>query len=675
MACNLSDEAFFRFRREDEAHFFCYVGTAPLDELFDPGGEFLEQLLALVPPDLDLRERLETFLDQAIDGGPAARPVRPLERPGRPFRPDDLNPGHPKLATLDPADELTADRIADIAEALAGAATGHAGRPGGNRAAASGDPSHAGDLVPAREARARLIERLATMPRRQLGLAGWWLEEVRMRLHEARNPDWASALRWVEDMVAVVDRLLAQRIASPGELAMLAVTLLPSQVDLARQALGLSAPAVSRSGAARTAETAGTAETAETAADPVKELTDALETDLRRRWDWYVKNKGKKEHDAQDSDGNKTNLLPWAQIERNGRMALTLLHAVNGSFVPDLALLSQRVRIVDAFTRLDEELEQMKDDWPRRRDAAIALLRTYHQLTGRTESVMRARHGAPQYKTSDKPGELPEPANPAAELLDDAIKRLLSSPDGDGIDHDLMDDVLHVWRGWPASALSAEGIILIQAFKNPGGDQAVALQLQRQFLYFLHEGAHALAHSRYYAWAASLQQGSGAYAVAIEGSATGYTEAAASGLGDPRAAELRALVEGIYGADSVNRLADAALPRPDSIRYQVLAEYRRLRAAVGGSTFDNAYFLGLVEPLTKVIAAVALGSPKRPLGAEQLATTVAVLNQASAQERAALPVAAYVDSAVPDEVIDAALRQPGASHLHVYSGLITGSGG
>jgi hypothetical protein len=106
-----------------------------------------------------------------------------------------------------------------------------------------------------------------------------------------------------------------------------------------------------------------------------------------------------------------------------------------------------------------------------------------------------------------------------------------------------------------------------------------------------------------------------------------------------------------------------------------LAEYRRLRAAVGGSTFDNAYFLGLVEPLTKVIAAVALGSPKRPLGAEQLAATVAVLNQASAQERAALPVAAYVDSAVPDEVIDAALRQPGASHLHVYSGLITGSGG
>jgi hypothetical protein len=155
--------------------------------------------------------------------------------------------------------------------------------------------------------------------------------------------------------------------------------------------------------------------------------------------------------------------------------------------------------------------------------------------------------------------------------------------------------------------------------------------------------------------------------VAVEGAATGHTEAALSALGDPRAAELRAVVEGIFGADILTRLPDQALPRPDSIRYEALAEYRRLRAAVGGLNFDYAYYWGHVELLTGAIAAVALGSPRRPLGAAQLAAAVDVLSQASPQDRAALPVAAYVDGTVPGEVIEAALRQPGASHLQVYT--------
>jgi hypothetical protein len=470
---------------------------------------------------------------------------------------------------------------------------------------------------------------------------------------------------------------------------MLAVTLLPGRVELARQALQLPALAVAGSGAGTPAGGTGTGggspapvsphfpaalappdvqlrlaqatppgspvppATAGTAADPAEELKDALQKDLDGYWDRFVKNKGKQEHD------DKSNLLPRAQVERTDWMAQALLHAAFGSFIPDPAVVSQHGRIVDAFTWADKQLEHWKDDWPTRHDKAVQILRQYSGFEAQTRSELLARHGLPQYRSDGRP------ANRAAELQDEAIKRLLSSPHGDGIDQ--VDRVLHVWRGWPGQALQDEGIILVQFFKDPGGDQAVALQLEDLFLTFTHEGAHLLENPRYRQWTRTLPPYSPPFTIAIEGAATGHTEAALTGLGDPRAAELRALVEGIFGADIVTRLLDEYLPRPDSIRYEAHAEYRRLRAAVGGLNFDAAYFLGLVENLTGALGALALGSPKRPLGAAQLAAAVGVLNQASPQQRAALPVTAYLDSTVPDEVIEEALRQPGASHLQVYT--------
>jgi hypothetical protein len=79
-----------------------------------------------------------------------------------------------------------------------------------------------------------------------------------------------------------------------------------------------------------------------------------------------------------------------------------------------------------------------------------------------------------------------------------------------------------------------------------------------------------------------------------------------------------------------------------------------------------AFFLGQVEKITGPISAALLGSPERPLRADELSSVVLRLSELSPEEREGLQISVFVADMSPEDV-EEQLSKPGAEALGVWT--------
>jgi hypothetical protein len=557
------------------------ASDADLKRMFDPRWGLLRQLDQAIPAGDELRPDLDDFLQRRFRGGRARLEqgrVRPHGQPAARFTPALLDKS---LVDLPLDRELNEDELRRVADVTS-------------------------------ELDEELSELLMPLPRVQRARATRWLTGVWVALH-ARGAG-REDMRALDYTLNVLYGEAAADVADAGRLRL--VTMTPS-AELAKALRGALDPAPSDVGGPPEPFTRQLPDQD----DFETQLREAYRSDIRNYAQDFVAGRaaGHREPDR---------LYSMEHIGRIAQKARDWVGEVFGRLVSIPALradpdgLPGRGRIHDHWEYVGQLLASL-DETKQKAPARDELIR-YLTREGEVAGVLGKHHAVPDFARED--GTPNEPA----EIISRVIEGLLG-------DRPTVAQVLDIYRHFPGSAEPATGEVWIQRFRmsEPRENQQ---ELWRKVPALIHETTHLLEHWRFRSYVLSLGEGAPARDALTEGMASLLTEIVWPRV-SPQEPAVREVIEGEYSGEE--ELPEDLMPQAMDVRYPSMAQVMRLVHLLGSPlNVLAAFLLGDVEKITGLSEA-AMGLPRAPLSAAEVAEHVNRLNAVPAAQPLRTPISLF----------------------------------
>jgi hypothetical protein len=573
--------------------------------LADPRRGLLRLLQESIPPGHELRPELESFLKLRFSGPRERLETGPIVRRRR--RAGKFSPGllGSALAGVRPDQELGGDVLDRIELGIILLTSGE------------------------------LTGRLMRLPPVELARATRWLTGVRVALY-ARGTRRPEVMPRLDRVLATLYGAAAASVPGPGRLRQLTIPPPAVPAEALRSALepipsGEAGPFINQLSAH-----------GQDFHDRLKEAYyHTLEEQTRANVDGR-------------EDRTPRSLLTMEHIEQISAAAEGWINRRFGHLTPDLPGISGRV--YDHWEYAGQEIENMDED--QKRAHAKFVLSWFLTMRSNVADVVREHRAVPRFDRGEP--------NREAQIIDSVVENLLDQPSR-GRDGSVIDQVLNIYRHWPAQAYTTSMFMTMQRFRSTSPEENQwALWHKAQIA--IHEKIHLRQHQRYRAFFDQLARGTHANNTLAEGVPTLLTEIVWAGV-NPRDIAARRVVEGPYAVYPA--LAREAMPGIEMIRYASMADVMRLVHLLGGDVTKpyggdlrnlyRAFFLGEVE----LIGLAIMGSPQAPLPGAELAALVRNLNPLSAAELRQVRISVFTNA--PRKTIEKVLSQPGAEVMAVWT--------